>query len=167
MKTTNSILLLFVDKTDTSSSFPSYMERIGATESREAMRMPLSQIQAVSSRDHVGSPLAFPCPKICMIDTVKAIIRFVIYCFCRLYFDFCLFQIKKTRLGCTRRAGTRPSLAMACRSRGAPVRLWRPAPQVEKKDPITITHGDGQAKVPITKFPWTPSPNLKKNNKHT
>lgn len=40
------------------------MERIGATESSEAIRMPLSQIQAVSRRDHVGSPLAFPWPKI-------------------------------------------------------------------------------------------------------
>ena len=58
-----------------------------------------------------------------------------------------------------------PSLAMACMRRGAPVRLWSPAPQVEKKEPITITHGDGQANVPITKFPWTPSPNLKKMGK--
>lgn len=41
------------------------MERMGATESREAMRIPLSQMQAVSRRDHVGSPLAFPWPKIC------------------------------------------------------------------------------------------------------
>lgn len=57
------------------------------------------------------------------------------------------------------------SLAMACRRRGAPVRLCRPAPQVEKKEPITITHGDGQANVPITKFPWTPSPNLKEMGK--
>lgn len=40
------------------------MERMGATASSEAMRMPLSQIQAVSRRDHVGSPLAFPWPKI-------------------------------------------------------------------------------------------------------
>lgn len=49
------------------------MERMGATESREAMRMPLSQIQAVSRRDHVGSPLAFPWPKICRDDTEKHI----------------------------------------------------------------------------------------------
>lgn len=57
-------------------------------------------------------------------------------------------------------AGTMLSLAMACRRRGAPVKLCSPAPQVEKKEPITMTHGDGQANVPITKFPWTPSPNL-------
>lgn len=38
------------------------IDRIGATESREAMRMPISQIPAVSSRAQVGSPLAFPCP---------------------------------------------------------------------------------------------------------
>lgn len=37
-----------------------YMERIGATASREAMRMPLSQMQAVSSKAQVGSPLALP-----------------------------------------------------------------------------------------------------------
>lgn len=58
-----------------------------------------------------------------------------------------------------------PSLAMACMRRGAPVRLCSPAPQVEKKEPITITHGDGQANVPITKFPWTPSPNLEESRK--
>lgn len=46
------------------------MERMGATASREAMRMPLSQMHAVSRRDHVGSPLAFPCPKICGNSTV-------------------------------------------------------------------------------------------------
>lgn len=128
------------------------MERIGATESREAIRMPLSQIQAVSSRDHVGSPLAFPCPKIWRIDTTKDIIKFAVYCYYRAYFDLCLIRLN-IPAGLTRRAGTMPSLAMACRSRGAPVRLWRPAPQVEKNEPITITHGDGQAKVPITKFP--------------
>lgn len=40
-----------------------YMERMGATSSREAIRMPISQMQAVSSRAHVGSPLALPWPK--------------------------------------------------------------------------------------------------------
>lgn len=45
--------------------FGPHMERMGATESSDAMRMPLSQMQAVSRRDHVGSPLAFPWPKIC------------------------------------------------------------------------------------------------------
>lgn len=54
------------------------------------------------------------------------------------------------------------SLAMACRSRGAPVKDWRPAPHVEKKDPITMTHGEGQAKVPTTRLPLTESPNLQK-----
>lgn len=39
-----------------------YMERIGATLSREAMRMPISQINAVRSKAHVGSPFAFPWP---------------------------------------------------------------------------------------------------------
>lgn len=40
-----------------------YMERMGATSSREAIRIPISQMQAVSSRAHVGSPLALPWPK--------------------------------------------------------------------------------------------------------
>lgn len=52
------------------------------------------------------------------------------------------------------------SLAMACNRRGAPVRLWRPAPQVEKKEPITMTQGEGQANVPTTRFLLTPSPYL-------
>jgi len=41
------------------------MERMGATSSREAIRIPISQMQAVSSRAHVGSPLALPWPKTC------------------------------------------------------------------------------------------------------
>lgn len=41
------------------------MERMGATLSREAMRMPVSQMRAVSSRAQVGSPLAFPWPNTC------------------------------------------------------------------------------------------------------
>lgn len=60
----------------------------------------------------------------------------------------------------TLRNGMMPSREMACRRRGAPVRLWSPAPQVEKKEPNTMTHGDGQARVPITRLPLTPSPNL-------
>lgn len=52
------------------------------------------------------------------------------------------------------------SLAIACKSRGAPVRDCRPAPTVEKKEPMTITHGDGQERVPTTKFFLTASPNL-------
>lgn len=49
---------------------------------------------------------------------------------------------------------------MAWRRRGAPVRLCKPAPHVEKKDPITMTHGVGQASVPTTKFLFTASPYL-------
>ena len=40
----------------------SYIVRMGATRSREAMRIPSSAISAVSSRAQVGSPLAFPWP---------------------------------------------------------------------------------------------------------
>lgn len=36
------------------------MERMGATASREAMRIPISQMPAVSSSAQVGSPFAFP-----------------------------------------------------------------------------------------------------------
>lgn len=53
-----------------------------------------------------------------------------------------------------------PSREMACSRRGAPVRLCSPAPQVEKKEPKTITQGEGQASVPTTRFPLTASPNL-------
>lgn len=34
-----------------------------------------------------------------------------------------------------------PSLAVACRRLGAPVRDWTPAPIVESKDPIMMTNG--------------------------
>lgn len=51
--------------------------------------------------------------------------------------------------------GMMPSRAMACNSRGAPVRLWSPAPQQEKNEPITMTQGDGQARIPITGFFFT------------
>lgn len=43
-------------------SWQTYMERMGATASREAIMMPISQILAVSRRAQVGSPLALPCP---------------------------------------------------------------------------------------------------------
>lgn len=60
----------------------------------------------------------------------------------------------------TRRKGMMLSLAMAWSSRGAPVSDWSPAPHVEKKEPITMTHGDGHDSVPTTRFPFTESPNL-------
>lgn len=53
-----------------------------------------------------------------------------------------------------------PSRAMACSSRGAPVRLWSPAPQLEKKEPITMTQGEGQARIPMTGLLLTEKPNL-------
>lgn len=42
----------------------SYIDKIGATESREAMMIPISQILAVSNSAQVGSPFSLPCPKI-------------------------------------------------------------------------------------------------------
>lgn len=56
-----------------------------------------------------------------------------------------------TMLTC--RKGMMPSRAMACSRRGAPVRLCRPAPQVEKKEPMMMTQGDGQANIPMTSLP--------------
>lgn len=60
----------------------------------------------------------------------------------------------------TRRKGMMLSLAMACSSRGAPVSDCSPAPHVEKKEPMTMTHDDGHDNVPTTRFPFTESPNL-------
>lgn len=64
----------------------------------------------------------------------------------------------------TCKKGTMPSRAMACSRRGAPVKLCSPAPQQEKKEPITMTQGEGQDSVPITRFPFTESPNLQCRN---
>lgn len=69
--------------------------------------------------------------------------------------------------GLTRRKGMMLSLAMACSKRGAPVRLWRPAPHVEKKEPTTMTQGEGQARVPTTRLPFTASPNLERDREGT
>ena len=74
----------------------------------------------------------------------------------------CVFKLLYTR-----RKGMMLSLAMACRSRGAPVSDWRPAPHVEKNEPITMTQGVGQARVPTTRFPSTESPNLHEERAHT
>jgi hypothetical protein len=60
-----------------------------------------------------------------------------------------------------------PSREMACSRRGAPVRLCNPAPQVEKKEPMTMTQGEGQARVPTTKLPFTASPNLERDREGT
>lgn len=60
-----------------------------------------------------------------------------------------------------------PSREMAWSSRGAPVRLCSPAPQVEKKEPMTMTQGEGQARVPTTRLPFTASPNLERDREGT
>lgn len=69
-------------------------------------------------------------------------------------------MIQDSNTGPTLRKGMMLSLAMAWSNLGAPVSDWRPAPHVEKKDPITMTQGEGHASVPTTKFPFTESPNL-------
>ena len=167
------------------------MERMGATASREAMMMPISQMLAVSRRAHVGSPLALPCPNTCsnmeglseltFYSTFLARIQ-IKWCdnhvwFCSLRhkihmlsqrFWSCWYVLSLFLFICilvlqcllTLKNGMMPSREMACRRRGAPVRLWRPAPHVEKKEPNTMTHGEGHARVPITRLPLTPSPNL-------
>lgn len=68
---------------------------------------------------------------------------------------------ERISLPLTCKKGMMPSRAMACNSRGAPVRLCSPAPQQEKNEPITITHGDGQARILMTGFVFTEKPNLK------
>ena len=60
------------------------------------------------------------------------------------------------------RKGMIPSLEMACRSLGAPVRDWRPAPMVESREPTSTTFGWGQAMLPTTRDPPILSPNLKR-----
>ena len=64
------------------------------------------------------------------------------------------------------RNGMIPSFEIAWRSRGAPVSDWRPAPIVDKSEPISTTFGCGQAMFPTTKLPPMLSPNLKVKLKH-
>ncbi len=42
----------------------------------------------------------------------------------------------------------------------SPVKLWSPAPTVDRKDPMRITHGEGHARFATTKPPSILSPNL-------
>lgn len=53
---------------------------------------------------------------------------------------------------------------ITCKRRGAPVKLCKPAPKVDKNDPIKITHWFGQAILATTNFPPIDEPNLKINN---
>lgn len=52
------------------------------------------------------------------------------------------------------------SLAMACSKRGAPVKLCNPAPNVDRNDPINITHSLGHAMFATTNLPPIEAPNL-------
>lgn len=58
------------------------------------------------------------------------------------------------------RNGITSSFAMACKRRGAPVKLCNPAPNVDKNEPIKITHSFGQAIFATTNFSPIESPNL-------
>jgi len=51
------------------------------------------------------------------------------------------------------RKGIISSLAIACSRRGAPVKLCRPAPKVDRKEPIKMTHWLGQAMLATTNLP--------------
>lgn len=57
--------------------------------------------------------------------------------------------------------GITSSLAMACNKRGAPVKLCRPAPSVDRNEPTKITHSFGHAIFATTNFPPIDAPNLK------
>lgn len=56
--------------------------------------------------------------------------------------------------------GTTSSLAIACNNRGAPVKLCKPAPSVDKNEPIKITHSFGHAILATTNLPPIEAPNL-------
>lgn len=58
------------------------------------------------------------------------------------------------------RKGIISSLAIAWSKRGAPVNDWRPAPRVDKKEPIRITHWLGHAMFATTSLPPIDCPNL-------
>lgn len=143
--------IIFLSDTD--------IDRMGATASREAMRMPISQIPAVSSRAQVGSPLAFPWPN--TYEQMQPIVNAEAH-----QTRNCLDSICVCCLSHTCRKGTMPSRAIACNRRGAPVKLCKPAPQQEKNEPITITQGEGHDRVPITRFPFTESPYLQRKNNY-
>lgn len=51
-------------------------------------------------------------------------------------------------------------IIITCKRRGAPVKLCKPAPNVDKNDPIKITHWFGQAILATTNFPPIDEPNL-------
>lgn len=59
-----------------------------------------------------------------------------------------------------RKNGITSSFAIACSKRGAPVKLCRPAPSVDKNDPINMTHSFGHAILATTNFPPIDAPNL-------
>lgn len=56
--------------------------------------------------------------------------------------------------------GITSSLAIACNKRGAPVKLCRPAPNVDRNEPNRITHSFGHAILATTNFPPIDAPNL-------
>ncbi len=61
------------------------------------------------------------------------------------------------------RKGIKSSLAIACRRRGALVKLCRPAPRVDKNAPIIITHGFGHASSATTSLLFILTPNLSRS----
>lgn len=57
-----------------------HMERMGATASREAMMMPISQMLAVSRSAQVGSPLSLPCPNTCSNKKIYSTTKWAGWC---------------------------------------------------------------------------------------
>lgn len=106
-----------------SRSKVTHMVIIGATLSKLAINMPIKDMNPVSSKAVVGSPVADPLAK-------------------------------------TDKKGMSPSLAIAWRRRGAPVKLCKPAPTVERNEPIKTTHSVGKATSAANKPPPMLSPNL-------
>lgn len=61
--------------------------------------------------------------------------------------------------------GMTSSRAMACNRRGAPVKLCKPAPRVDKNEPTKMTHSFGHAIFATTNFPPIDAPNLQNERK--
>lgn len=67
-------------------------------------------------------------------------------------------RFEDTANGCNN--GITSSLAIAWSNLGAPVKLWRPAPSVDKNEPIKMTHSFGHAIFATTNLPPIECPSL-------
>lgn len=67
-------------------------------------------------------------------------------------------RFEDTANGCN--SGITSSLAIAWSNLGAPVKLWRPAPSVDRNEPIKMTHSFGHAIFATTNRPPIECPSL-------